>query len=133
MALCGCGRKVQEYQCRVKTCPNNGELHCQECVNEFQRHVHAAKKYTVCRDEECSKWDKLFQQADQTYKHCDPLIKKVLRLAKYLEDIAVELGIATEHQIIGDFDELAQIRSQLAITKDPGHWAFYYHERITID
>jgi len=97
MARCGCGRKAQEYQCRIKQCPNNGEIYCQECVNEFQRHIHPAKKYATCRDEECAKWDMLFQQADQIYKYCDPLIKKVVRLAKYLEDIAVELGIATEH------------------------------------
>ena len=106
MAKCRCGRKAQEYQCRIKQCPNNGEIYCQECVNEFQpqecvnefqRHIHPAKKYATCRDEECAKWDMLFQQADQIYKKCDPLIKKVVRLAKYLENIADELGIASEH------------------------------------
>jgi hypothetical protein len=98
MGKCGCRRNVQEYQCRdVKTCPNYGEIYCQECVNEFTRHVHAAKKYNVCRDEECKKWDRLYHQADQIYKHCDPIIKKVARLAKYLEDIAKDFGIATEH------------------------------------
>ncbi len=99
--MCGCGRKVQEYQCRdvknVKTCPNYGEIYCQECVNEFQRHGHAAKKYEKCRDEECLKWDMLFHLADKIYKHCDPLIKKVARIAKYLEEIAEQLNIATEH------------------------------------
>jgi hypothetical protein len=110
MAQCACRRKVQEYQCRVKTCPNKGEIYCQECVNEFQRHVHKATKYTHCRDEECAKWDKLFDEADQIYKVCDPLIKRIVRLAKYLEEIAGKLGIATEHTIIKDFEELTSIR-----------------------
>ena len=97
MEMCVCRRKVQVYQCRIKACPNNGEIYCQDCVNEFQRHVHPAKKYIYCRDEELEKWKNLNQEVDKIFKNCERTINKVSRLAKYLEDISEELMIANEH------------------------------------
>ena len=97
LEMCVCRRKVQEYQCRVIGCPNYGEIYCQECVNEFRKHVHVAKNYIKLRDEELEKWKKIFQEVDKIFKNGEQTIKKDARLAKYLEDISKELMIVIDH------------------------------------
>jgi hypothetical protein len=47
MADCGCGRGLtEEYKCAREDCSNYGETYCQDCVNDFQNHLHPAKKYS---------------------------------------------------------------------------------------
>jgi hypothetical protein len=68
--------------------------------------LHSAKKYDICRDEECKKWDQLYNEADKIHQYCDPVIQKVNNLASYLEDIAKTEGIRTKSNIIQDSKDL---------------------------
>ena len=97
LEMCSCRRKVQEYQCRISKCPNKGDIYCQDCVNEFVRHIHPAKKYIYQMDEEFEKWKILFEEVDKIFKNGEQTIKKDARLAKYLEEISKELMIVIDH------------------------------------